>query len=284
MKKLMVIAAAASLAAVAEAGIFVNTNCHPRSATCPVAAYKVTANGKIAAAVEKKDNVYKTTSKLSIKKGALVLFPVDMGGGDCCYETYSLYLQVKVNKETYPVGVFFENIDSWSIYGKDYDKAIEASKSKKFKVESELGLGYGANNSLFGSNIASQGGNGDTVTGVGLDEDLGLDDFAFIATAFGKGTYAYSYKEKSNCNLCTITENYEFTPGNYSGWFAGLISDLGGDYGCLLCNCNDLDVFGGTWKAKFDKSWSKNASGWEKAASYVFGSGTVADMKANDIE
>lgn len=284
MKKLMVIAAVASLATVAEAGIFVNTNCHPRSATCPVVAFKVTANGKIAAPVESKDDVYKATSKLQIKKGALVLFPVDLGNDECCYETYSLYLQVKVNKETTPVGVFFENIDSWSIYGKNYNKSLDAEKSKKFKIESELGLSYAQNNSGFGSGIASGGGSGDTVTGVGLDEDLGLDDFAFIATAFGKGVYAYSYKEKSACNVCAVTENYEFTPSNYSGWFAGLISDLGGDYGCLLCNCNDLDVFGGTWKAKYDKTWSKKADGWEKAAAYVFGAGTVADMKENEIE
>jgi len=286
MKKLMVIAAAASLAAVAEAGIVVNTNCHPRSVTCPVVAYKVTASGKIAAPVEKKDDVYKSTSKLSIKKGALVLFPVDNGTDDCCYETYSLYLQVKINKETYPVGVFYETIDSWSIFGKDYNKSLEAEKSKKFKVESELGLSYAANNSGNGSGIASGGGNGDTVTDSASLGLIGpLDDFAFIATAFGKGTYAYTFKEsKSACSACTVTENYVFTPGNYSGWFAGLVSDFGGDYGCLLCNCNDLDVFGGTWKAKYDKSWSKTSAGWEKAASYVFGAGVLADMKDAEIE
>lgn len=289
MKKLMVIAAAATLAAVAEAGIVVNTNCNPRAKGCPVVAFKVTASGKIAAPVEKKDNVYKTTSKLSIKKGALVLFPEQVVGGaadDCCYSAYSFYLQVKINKETYPVGVFYEAIDSWSIYGKNYNKSLEAEKSKKYKVESELGLAY-ANTSSASTGMASPAAGNDTVVSGGplADLDLGLADFAFIATAFGKGTYAYTFKEsKSACSACTVTENYEFTPGNYSGWFAGLVSDFGGDYGCLMCMCADLDVFGGTWKAKYDKSWSKNAEGWEKAASYVFGAGAVADMIDADIE
>ena len=49
MKKLMTAAAAVALAAATQAGIVVNTNCNPRSITCPVVAFKVTANGKIAA-------------------------------------------------------------------------------------------------------------------------------------------------------------------------------------------------------------------------------------------
>ena len=291
MKKLMVIAAAASIAAVAEAGIVVNTNCNPRSTYCPVVAFKVTASGKIAA--QPHDKEYKTATKLSIKKGALVLFPTDQGTGtatdpDCCYNAYSLYLQVKVGKDTVPVGVFYEAIDSWSIFGKNYNKSLEASKSKKYKVESEIGLAY-ANTGNASTGLSSANSGNDTVVSGGpiADLDLGLNDFAFIATAFGKGTYAYRVTKAttSACNVCTPgTETYEFTPGSYSGWFAGLITDFGGDYGCLMCNCADLDVFGGTWKAKYDKTWSASATGWEKAASYVFGSGVLADMIENEIE
>ena len=299
MKYLMVIAAAASLAAVAEAGIFVNTNCHPRALTCPVVAFKVTGSGKIAAPVEKKDDIYKTASKLQIRRGALVLFGSNQASGVdkdgnlytvdigevCCYENYSLYLQVRVNKETYPVGIFFQPIDSWSIFGKGYTKALDADKSKKYKLESELGLSYAvAGNSLSGLNSSGSLGNGgDTITSAGdpgLTDNMGLNDFAFIASAFGKGTWKYTSEKTSACNVCTVTSEYEFTPGIYSGWFAGFISDLGGDFDCFLCSCADLDVFGGTWKAKFDKSWSKTAEGWQKAASYVFGASTVAEMKA----
>lgn len=292
MKKVMIAAAAVTLAAVAQAGIVVNTNCHPRSATCPVVAFKVTANGKIAAPAETKaGDVYTTASKLQIKKGALILFPTDLGGGDCCYEPYSLYLQVKVGKYgTFPVGVFYENIDSWSIFGKSYGKAVDAEKTKKYSVESEIGLGYAnvvSGNGNGGSALNSQAAGNDSLTGgLGLDIDGSLADFAFIATAFGKGTYKYTYKEGKGCAACTVLrDDYEFTPGSYSGWFAGLIESIDNTtYGCLLCNCNDLDVFGGTWKAKYDKTWSKNADGWEKAAAYVFGAGTLASMKENEIE
>jgi len=289
MKKLMVIAAAASLAAAAEAAIVVNTNCQ-RSVGCPVVAFKVTGSGKIAAAAEKKGDVYKTTTKLSIKKGALVLFPVTpswaVSPDDCCYNNYSLYLQVKINKETYPVGVFFEPIDSWSIYGKDYEKAILAEKSKKYKVESELGLSY---INVANANSSANGGTGgaDTVTqDNGLDIDLNLSDFAFFATAFGKGTYAVRQTASyTSCNVCTPgTTTLEFVPSNYSGWFAGMLEAADADFGCLLCDCSSLDVFGGTWKAKYESKWSKRADDWEKAATYVFGAATLDDMLDNDIE
>ena len=287
MKKLMVVAAAVAIAAVAEAGIVVNTNCFNRSTTCPVVAFKVTASGKIAAAVEKKGEVYTSATKLQVKRGALVLFPEQVAGGaadDCCYSAYSLYLQVKVNKDTIPVGVFSEDIDSWSIFGKAYNKAASASKSKKFKVESEIGLGY-ANTSQAKTGLASANAGNDTVVDGGpiASLDLGLDDFAFIATAFGKGTYAYDLK-MNKCSACTVdSETWSFTPGNYSGWFAGFVSSTS-DYGCLMCACAELDVFGGTWKAKYNKAWSANANGWQQAAAWVFGAGVVADMKDAEIE
>jgi hypothetical protein len=287
MNKLMIAAATVAFAVATQAGIVVNTNCNPRSVSCPVVAFKVTANGKIAAPT--KSGEYKTATKLQVKKGALVLFPEQVAGGaadDCCYSAYSLYLKVKVGKTEVPVGVFYEAIDSWSIFGKSYNKAVDATKSKKFKVESELGLAY-ANTTGASTGMASAAAGNDTVVSGGplAELDLGLADFAFIATAFGKGTYAYSYKVNNKaCSVCSVDEGYEFTPGSYSGWFAGLVSDFGGDYGCLMCTCADLDVFGGTWKAKYDKTWSKTAEGWQKAASYVFGAGVVSDMVENDVE
>lgn len=289
----MTAAAAVAFAAATQAGIVVNTNCNPRSSSCPVVAFKVTANGKIAAPAAAGD--YKTATKLTIKKGALVVFPTKSGTNpytgedECCYDVYSLYLKVKVGKlGEVPVGVFYENIDSWSIFGKKYNKVLDAVKSKKSSVESEIGLSYANINSPYGAGLASNAAGNDTVSSDPLgDGGLGLTDFAFIATAFGKGTYGYTYKQNSqkDCNVCAVTADYyEFTPGSYSGWFAGLVTDFGGDYGCLMCNCADIDVFGGTWKAKYDKTWSQSAAGWESAAAYVFGAGVLADMKDNDIE
>jgi hypothetical protein len=291
MKKLMTAAAAVALAAATQAGIVVNTNCNPRSITCPVVAFKVTANGKIAAPAAAGD--YKTATKLSVKKGALVVFPTTIGKNpytqedECCYDNYSLYLKVKIGKmDEVPVGVFFEQLDSWSIFGKNYNKLVDAEKAKKSSVESEIGLSYAnTQNGVQGTGVGV-----DTVTdSTGTEADLGegLADFAFIATAFGKGTYGYVFKQnKPNaCKPCEVTANYyEFTPGSYSGWFAGLVTDFGGDYGCLMCNCADIDVFGGTWKAKYDKNWSKTSNGWYSAASYVFGAGVAADMAKNDVE
>lgn len=294
MKQLITAAAVVAFAAATQAGIVVNTNCLKRSSTCPVVAFKVTANGKIAAPDKKE--IYKTTAKLQVKKGALVIFAGDGGTynpatkeQDCCYDYYSLYLNVKVGKlGQFPVGVFYENIDSWSIYGKGFNKVYDSEKSKKGSVESEIGLSY-ANTSGAANGIGTGGSSLDNVTdssGIdALDLGMGLQDFAFIATAFGKGSYGYTNKElRSGCNTCSTSEYYEFTPKSYSGWFAGLVSDFGGDYGCLMCNCADIDVFGGTWKAKYSKEWSKTADGWQKAAAYAFGSAALAQMLSEGIE
>ena len=293
MKKIMIVTAAVAIAAVAQAGIVVNTNCNPRVGVCDDIVFKVTANGKVAAVKDsKKYGSYLTASKLKVKKGALVLFNTSNGSG-CCYGAYSLYAEAKVNGETYPVGVFGEALDSWSIFGKGYNQALMAEKSKKYKVESELGISY--ENSTGSTDWTLDGLQGSPSLGLWNTDELedthplspnnGAARFAFMATAFGKGTYAFDKgKSTNNCGVCIPGANtYEFTPSCYNGWFAGFVTNMDGDFGCLLCECAFIDVFGGTWKAKYDKSMT-GKNGWESAARWVFGAAVLADMKVEGIE
>ena len=261
MKKLMIVAAAVALAATAQAGIVV-TNCAQKvSAECPNIVFKVTASGKIVDGITK---AYKTVSSLKVSKGALVLW--GSGSDDCCYDYYSLYLPVKVGKVTYKIVVPQEELDCWTIFGKNLALIDEVTKNKKFSLESEIGLSY----------------DDDAALGEDLDEDVAL---AFIATAVGKATYKYTAEKEgktSGCKVGCIPESYDVIPGNYSGWFAGFYPAEGEEF-CLTCACNELDVYGGTWKAKYSKDWSiKN--GWTKAANYAFGAATLAVMKAEEIE
>ena len=260
MKKLMIVAAAAALAASAQAGIAV-TNCHKVVNTeCPNIVFKVTASGKIVDGATKE---YKTVQKLKVSKGALVLWGT--GSEECCYDVYSLYLPVKVGKTTYKVVIPQEQLDCWTVFGKNLEATEDSySKNKKFKLDSEIGLSFDDE--------------------AALGDDLGEDvELTFIATAVGKATYKYAAATvpKNQCQTCGV-ESYDVVPGNYSGWFAGFYP-AEGDELCLTCECNDVDVYGGTWKAKYDSAKSiKN--GWTKAASYAFGSSTLAAMKEEGIE
>jgi len=261
MKKLMIVAAAVALAASAQAGIVV-TNCAEKaSVECPNIVFKVTANGKIVDGVSES---YKTVKKLKVSKGALVLWGT--GSEDCCYDYYSLYLPVKFGKTTYKIVVPQEALDCWTIFGKKLGAIEEVSKNKKFKLESEIGLSYAD----------------DAALGDDLEEDVEL---AFIATAVGKVTYKYTAEKEgktTNCQVGCIPASYDVIPGNYSGWFAGFYPAEGEEF-CLTCSCNELDVYGGTWKAKYNSAWSVK-NGWTKAANYAFGSATLAAMKAEEVE
>jgi hypothetical protein len=264
MNKLMIAAAAATLA-VASYGSITVTNCAPVSAGCPQVIFKVTGSGKTATASVKE---YKTVSKLKISKGALVLWGNGADDEACCYDQYSLYLNVKVGKVTYKILKPQSALDSWTIFGKNMDKAdsYDGTKNKKYSLESQLGISHMAGDGLYDEDLA--------------DFD---DNLAFYATAFGKATYKYTAGKvpKNQCQTCTVA-TYDVIPGNYSGWFAGVMT-ADGDELCLTCGCNELDVFGGTWKAKYDKSMSV-VGGWSKAASYAFGSSLAAAMKAEEVE
>jgi len=265
MHKLMIAAAAASLA-VASYGSIVVTNCAPVSKGCPQVIFKVTGSGKTATAAVKE---YKTVSKIKISKGALVLWGNGADDEACCYDQYSLYLNVKLGKLTYKILKPQAALDSWTIFGKNMDAAdlYDGSKNKKFSLESQLGLSHAAGDDAYLDSI---------------DEDFD-DEFAFFASAFGKATYKFTAAKapKNVCQTCTVS-SYDVVPGSYSGWFAGVMT-ADGDELCLTCGCNELDVFGGTWKAKYDKSMS-TVNGWTKAASYAFGASMAAAMKAEEVE
>lgn len=263
MKKLMIATAAVALAAVAQAGIAV-TNCNEKvNPECPNVVFKVTASGKIVDGLSKE---YKTVSKLKVSKGALVLWGT--GSADCCYDVYSLYLPVKFGKQTVKVLIPQEELDCWTIFGKNMDAALEGgAKNKKYKLESEIGLSY-----------ADAGVDGDTL------DDLVDGELTFIATAVGKATYKYTAEsaKKSACSTGCEPASYDVVPGSYSGWFAGFYPAWGEEL-CLTCGCNELDVYGGTWKAKYDAKLSTKG-GWRQAASYAFGSSTAALMAAEEVE
>jgi hypothetical protein len=277
MKKLMTIAAATALAAVAEAGIAVqSTNCtyNAKITTCPDVVFKVTGSGK---ALDPFTKEYTTVSKLKVD-GYLVLFPDDSDGdGLCCYPTYSLYVTAKIGKSKTDLvfaGAGVEYVDAWTVFGKKLAAAeggidSDKSKKKKYKLESQLGISadyVGGNNGgvLYYADDLDQ--NGATQPLV-----------SFFATSFGKATWMNAQKV---CDCVKKDESSEITPGNYSGWFAGVYQYLGIDEECLTCTCSDLGLFGGTWKAKYQ---SKIKS-WRTAVSNQFGAGVASKMVALDIE
>lgn len=303
MKKLMIASAAVAFAAVAQAGIAVQTvNCTISRGltTCPDVVFKVTGSGKALDTVSKN---YTTVSKLKVN-GWLVLFPADYGlyttgvaDGSCCYPTYSLYVAATVGKNT--TGYIFagadtELVDAWTIFGKKLGDAelytwesagLDHKSSKKFKLESQLGISADAlgqyndadGNSYGGKSASAYAGQLLYADDIDANEQPGL---SFIATAFGNATWKVN--NQKGCDKCDkpTYEGYEITPGSYSGWFAGFSYEPGIDEECMTCTCTDIAVFGGTWKAKYQ---TKIAS-WQAAAANLFGAGVAAQMDKNDIE
>jgi hypothetical protein len=265
MKKLMIVAAAVAMAVTAEARIAL-TNCTQKvEGVCPVVAFKVTGSGKTV--TEAKEG-YKKVAKLKINKGALVLFSTSTTADNCCYDLYSLYLSVKVNKETWDLAILSQELLKWSIFGKNLDAAMSASKSKKFKLESDLGIDF----------------DDDTND----DEDLYdvLEELVFTATGFGKAKYVYSTKttKATDCKPCSTTTADDVIPGTYKGWFAGYMPKISDADACMTCACAEADLFGGTWTAKYQSKWSTSANSWQEAASYVFGGSVTRAMVAAEIE
>jgi len=287
MKKLMIVASAMALAAVAEAGIAVKTvNCTTSTPSgCDQVVFKVTGSGKALDTVSKD---YPTVGKLKVN-GWLVMFPekyVDpvtgIASDDCCYPWYSLYLSARVGKNT--TGLIFagagaEATDAWTVFGAklaDAEESVigvtEKSKSKKFKLDSQLGISA----DYVGGNAS-----GTLVYADDVAQINGAPLVTFIATAFGKATWATKFK--AACQKCDkpTYEGYELTFGTYSGWFAGFYVDQDGiDEECLTCACTDLGVFGGTWKAKYQTK----VTTWQAAAADLFGAKVVPAMVDEVIE
>ena len=84
-------------------------------------------------------------------------------------------------------------------------------------------------------------------------EDAGI--FKFYASAFGKVDMKVSNGKSDG--YCDETKGCDaiYTPKSYSGWFVGYYDCVGVE-DCFRCECEAIDVFGGTWKPKFQKKYS----------------------------
>ena len=247
-------------------------------APCDEIVFKVTGSGK---ATDPFTKNYTTVSKLKVN-GWLVLWPALQSATDtaCCYPYYSLYFSAKIGKYTENLiiaGADAEAVDAWSVFGKKLDAAEasisgDAKKSKKFKLESQLGFsgnwltatGYSSGALLYADDIGAEG-----------DDQPAI---AFFAEAFGKATWKTSVTP--GCQKCDkpTLDGFEVTPGTYSGWFAGVYEELL-DAECLNCDCG-FAIFGGTWKAKYQ---TKVAT-WQAAVANIFGAGVAAAMQSEGIE
>lgn len=245
MKKLMVAAAAAAMAAGVYAAGFQPIDCTPEIAdgVCPPMTFKLTASGK---AVQDVNGAYKTVKTLKISKGALVMLPDETMAEDCdicCYATATILATVKIGSATHYVEIPDVAVTKWSIFGKDLEKVAnfltEMKKGSTKTVESDLYLEADDNDVIFAS-----------------DDDSLVSTVTFRAAAFGKmnaknlkaGSVSDSYCVKPTQKECVL----EFTPKSYSGWFAGnydvCVND---DQLCFNCDCGEYDIFGGTWKAVY---------------------------------
>jgi hypothetical protein len=205
----------------------------------------VTGSGK--AAVSK--GAYKATSSIKIKKGALALEGTYCKLTEtCCYESGWFFATIKAGKKTFQLATPV-SVDVWSLFGKNL------AKSREFGSNIKKGKSVCLDSALF---ITSE----DSAESWAGDIDLNNGDtFQFWASAFGKVDMAVS--NGKNGAYCDEVKGCEaiYTPKSYSGWFVGWHQCIV-DEDCFRCDCLALDVFGGTWKAKFNKKASnKSLSG-----------------------
>ena len=276
MKKLMIVAAAAAMTAVAGAASFSPVECDdpvtPVATSCPYMVFKVTASGKTVQDVNGGD--YKKVASLKVKKGALLFkFNAACALADedpvCCYDTADLFATVKVGKETSVIAVGDISVDKWSVFGKDLTKArnwsTQIKQGKKVTLESDLFL-------VTQSGIAVKPADpADEMINI---SELEVQQISLAASAFGKfQVKVNSPKTKVNGKgYCTVTTNSTacaatWTPKNYSGWFVGTRDLLDGDQACFNCECGTYDIFGGTWKATYAEKYTTTA----QAQTYAFG-------------
>jgi len=236
MKKLMIVAAAVAMSFAGEAALQPQEclNCGGgSSAGCDVVVFKVTGSGK---AVVAKDD-YKEVKSLKIKKGALALTgELCEATGICCYSEGYFFAKIKAGKASFDMASALE-LGVWSVFGKNLDKIRtgDVKPGKTYKLDSALYVSSAAGDTEV---------DGDTV--------VDAESIEFYASAFGTVNVKISKGTSGTCNPkgpCDPT----YTPKSYSGWFVGKYACLG-EEDCFLCDCADTDVFGGTWKATYQKS------------------------------
>ena len=240
MKKLMTFAAVAAMTYVGSAVTLSPSVCENCGAygisDCDVIVFKVTGSGK---AVVPKSG-YKTAASLKIKKGALALEGEYCALTDtCCYETGWFYATLKAGKRTIQLATPVD-VKVWSLFGKNLDRArayrTSIKKGKSVCLESALYVEAVDDSAFWAGDVDL--------------EDAGV--FKFYASAFGKVDMKVS---NGNGNgYCDEAKGCDaiYTPKSYSGWFVGYYDCVGME-DCFRCECEAIDIFGGTWKAKFNK-------------------------------
>lgn len=199
---------------------------------CSTIVFKVTGSGK--SVVRKND--YKTVSALKIKKAALALTGTYCSStGACCYDTGMFYATIKSGKKEFKLAIEVAPT-VWSVFGENYNRYVtkNCKQGKTYKLESALCIESQGDAALWGI------------------EDV--EDFAFVANAFGKVNMMFTKEKKTSKSSCSATYTAGCEPiltlKTYSGWFVGKHSCIG-EEGCFMCDCADTDIFGGTWKATF---------------------------------
>lgn len=232
---------------------------------CQTVVFKVTGSGK--AALDK--GSYKTVGSIKIKKGALAIVGDKcLDDGRCCYERGIFFAKIKAGKKTFDL-MSPINVKVWSIFGKNLEKA------RNWETSIKPGKSVCLDSALF----ITTPWQADCVfdeytllTYLDWDGDVALADlddiddwtsdvdvdtkpqFAFWASAFGKVDWKVtSMKEsKKYCKNTSTGCEPIITPKTYSGWFVGTYLCVNAE-NCFMCDCPDLDVFGGTWKAVYQK-------------------------------
>ena len=288
MKKLMIAAAVAAIGLVGSAadGLVASTssslvlktteciNCGYSAGGgdlgCPTVVFKVTGSGK--AALDK--GSYKTVGSIKIKKGALAIVG-DYCNDDsrCCYERGIFFAKIKAGKKTFDL-MSPINVKVWSIFGKNLEKA------RNWETRIKPGKSVCLDSALFVTTpwqadcvfedyadtpaLVALDWDGDVelaAVAEGEDDwdwsDIAADNkpqFAFWASAFGKVDWKVTpiKESKKYCKESSSGCDPIVTPKNYSGWFVGTYLCVNAE-NCFMCSCPDLDVFGGTWKAAYQK-------------------------------
>lgn len=235
---------------------------------CGTVVFKVTGSGK--AALDK--GSYKTVGSIKIKKGALAIVGDKcLSDGRCCYDRGVFFAKIKAGKKTFDLMAPI-SVKVWSIFGKNLEKARDwesrIKPGKSVCLDSALFV-----TTVWQSDCANDEylakspfyfdwdgdvdlvGVGDTFDGdwTSIDQD-NLPQFAFWASAFGKVDWKVSglKESKKYCKNTSSGCTPIITPKSYSGWFVGTYLCCNAE-NCFMCVCPDLDVFGGTWKAVFQK-------------------------------
>ena len=255
MKKLMIAAASAALVTAANAATLTPIDClgGEDASTCDIQVFKVTGSGKTVQDVN--DGAYKAVKTLKISKGALAFYYDEAcaAEGACCYTEADLFATVKVGKTTVKAYVPGLEIGKWSIFGKNFEAKVrdylhDMKKGSSVKVESDLYLS--------GADLDFIGSEGE------------YDTISLYASAFGQMTATLSKGKQGSDKYCDPEDDPEcvlsFTPGTYSGWFVGT-RELISDGWCFNCACGEYDIFGGTWKAVFQKKYT-TVEGAQKVA------------------